>query len=93
MREHIKYNNRTDFEIGLQLGVEKLALTKPKDTFAGIERWVTNFVTTYLVFGFVFMNKDGKKKIFRLEDAAKYSDETLTRISNNVDKLKGSEFV
>ena len=55
-RKHIEYNSKTDFEIGLRLGVEKLALTKPEDTFPGIERWVTNSVTTSPVFGFVFID-------------------------------------
>ena len=46
MREHIKYNSQTDFEIGLQVGVEKIAYIKLEDTYPGIERWVTNSVVT-----------------------------------------------
>ena len=50
-------------------------------------------MTTPPMFGFVFINDDSEKNIFRREDAAKYFDETLTRISNTVAKLKGSDFV
>ena len=58
-----------------------------------MERWVTNSVITRPVFGFVYMDDEAEKKIFRLKDAAKYSDDTLTRISSTIEQLKGSKFV
>ena len=92
MREHIKYNSQTDFKVGLQLGVEKIAFTKPKNTYAGIERWVTNSMITRHVLGFVYSD-DNQNKVFRIHDAAKYSNDILPRIWNTINKLKGGEFV
>ena len=46
MREQIIFNSQIDFEIGLQLGEEKIALTKTHDIHRGIEPWVINSVIT-----------------------------------------------
>ena len=88
MREHIKYNRRTDFQIRLQLSFEKVSLPKPEYTYLEMERWVTNSVITRPVLRFVYMDDEVENKIFRLEDAAKYSDDTLTRISSTIEQLK-----
>ena len=71
MREQIIFNSQIDFEIELQLGEEKIALTRPHDIHEGIERWVTNFVITRSVLGFQYMDNH-VKKVFRIQDAAKY---------------------
>ena len=65
MREHIILNSQIDFEIGLQLGEENIALTNHHDTHEGIESWVTNSMVTRPVLGFVHMD-DGVKKVFRI---------------------------
>jgi len=92
MVEQIIFNSKIDFEIGLQLGEEKIALTKPNDTHRGMERWVTNSVITKPFLGFVYMDNN-VKKVFRIEEAAKYSNQTLTRIENTINMQKGTEFV
>ena len=91
LREQIMLNIQINFEIGLQLGEEKIALTKPNDTHRGIERWVTNSVINSPILGFVYIDNN-KKKMFWIEEAAKFSNETLTRIENTIKTLKGSEF-
>ena len=70
MVEQIIFNCKIDFDIGLQLGEEKIALTKPNDTHRGIERWVTNSVITKPFIGFVFVDNN-VKKVFRIEEAVK----------------------
>ena len=70
-------------KIGLQLGEENIALTKPHDTDEGIDSWVTYSVVTRLVLGFVYMD-DGVKKVFQIQEAAKYSNDTLIRIVNTI---------
>jgi len=92
MRERIIFNSQIDFEIGLQFGEEKTALTKPDDTHRGIKRWVTNSVVTSLVLGFVYTDNN-ENKVFQIEEAAKYSNQTLTRIENTINLHKGTEFI
>ena len=91
MRERIRFNIQIDFVIGLQLGEENIAITKPHDTHRGIARWVTNSVITRPVLGFEYMD-DNVKKMFRIQEAAKYSNDTLTRIVDTINVLKRSEF-
>ena len=57
-----------------------------------MRRWVTNSVITRPVLRFVYLDKN-EQKVFRLEEAAKYSNQTLTRIENTINLLKGTEFV
>ena len=92
MKERIIFNSQIDFKIGLQLGEDKMALTKPDDTHQGIEWWVTNFVITRPVLGFVYVDNN-VKKVFKIQEAVNYSNQTLTRIENTIKTLKGSEFV
>jgi hypothetical protein len=92
MKEQIIFNSKIDFEIGWQLGEDKIALTKPDDTHPGIEHWVTNSVVTSPVLGFVYVDNN-EKKVFKVFEAAKYSNQTLTRIENTINSLKGGEFV
>ena len=66
MREHIILNSQPNLEIGLQLGEEKIALTKPHDTHKGIEGRVGNSVITRPVLGIVYMD-DGVKKVFQIQ--------------------------
>ena len=65
MKEQIILNSQIDFEIGWQLGDDKIALTKPDDTHQGIERWVTNFVISRPVLGFVYVDNN-VKKVFKI---------------------------
>ena len=44
------------------------------------------------VLGFVYSD-DYQKKVFRIQDVAKYSNEILTKIWDTINKVKGSEFV
>ena len=92
MREHIIFNSQIDFEIVLQLGEEKIALTKPLDSYRDIDRWVTNSVITSPILGFVYIDNN-EKKVFRIQEAANFSNEILTQIENTIKTLKGSEFV
>ena len=87
MREQIMFNSQIDFEIGLQLGKDKIPLTKPDNTHEGIERWVTNSVITSSILGFVYMDNN-EKKVFRIWEDAKYSNQTLTRIENTINLNK-----
>ena len=57
-----------------------------------MERWVTNSVITKPFLRFVYMDNN-VKKVFRIEEAAKYSNQTLTRIENTINMQKGTEFV
>ena len=88
MKEQIIFNSKIDFEIGWQLGEDKIALTKSDDTHPGIEHWVTNSVVTSPVLGFVYVDNN-EKKVFKVFEAAKYSNQTLTRIENTINSLKG----
>jgi hypothetical protein len=36
---------------------------------------------------------NNEKKVFKVFEAAKYSNQTLTRIENTINSLKGGEFV
>ena len=92
MRQHIILNSQIDFKIGLQLGEEKIVLRKPHDTHEVIESWVTNSVVTRPLLGFMYID-DGVKKVFQIQEDAKYSSETLTRFVTTVNELKGSQFV
>ena len=53
---------------------------------------MTNSVITHPLLGFVYMD-DNVKKVFRIQEATKYSNQTLTRIENTINVLKESEFV
>ena len=92
MVEQIIFNSKIDFEIRMQFGEEKIALTKPLVTHRDIDRWVTNSVITSPVLGFLFFDNNDKK-VFRIHEAAKFSNETLTRIENTINLNKGMEFV
>ena len=83
MKEQIIFNSQINFEIGLQLGEDKIALTKHDDTYQGIERWVTNSVVTSPALSFVYVDNN-VKKVFKIQEAAKYSNQTLTRIKNTI---------
>ena len=76
-REHIRIYSQVDFKIGFQLGEKKIALTKTHNTYPRIEKWVTNSVITRPVLDFVYMDV-GVKKVFKIQEAAKYSNDTLT---------------
>ena len=65
MRVHIKFNSQIYFEIGLQLRLEKIALTNPKSTHESLEHWEVNSVITRPLLRFVFMD-DGMNKVFRI---------------------------
>ncbi|KAI3681476.1 hypothetical protein L6452_36274 [Arctium lappa] len=62
MREHVKYHSKMDFEVVLQLGFEKLSITKPHDQFPRIENVPSNSLITKPEFGFIYRDDDGLKK-------------------------------
>ena len=93
MREYIRFWTKKDFKIGLQLGVEKLSISRADEHVTGIDDWVTHSVVTQPILGFVYRSDDGKKKLFRPANVQKYSDETMSRIVNTIMHHKRSEFV
>ncbi|KAI3758811.1 hypothetical protein L6452_06383 [Arctium lappa] len=93
MREHVKYHNKMDFKVALQLGVEKLSITKPHDQFPGIENVPSNSLITEPEFRFIYRDDDGLKKMYRPNQSHKYSNNTLQKIKNMILRKKGSEIV
>ncbi|KAI3697954.1 hypothetical protein L6452_31060 [Arctium lappa] len=93
MREHVKYHSKMDFEVALQLGVEKLSITKPHEQFPGIENVSSNSLITEPEFGFIYRDDDGLKRMYRPHQSHKYSNNTLQKIKNTILRKKGSEFV
>ena len=53
---------------------------------------MTNSVITKPFHGIVFMDNN-VKKVFQIEEAAKYSNQTLTQIENTINMQKGTKFV
>ncbi|KAI3669567.1 hypothetical protein L6452_40807 [Arctium lappa] len=93
MREHVRYHSKMDFEVALELGVEKLSITKPNDQLPGIENVPSNSLITEPEFGFIFKDDDGLKKIYRPNKSHKYSNNTLLKIKNTILRKKGTETV
>ena len=89
----LNFHSKTDFEIALQLGVDRLTITEPDDTFSGIEEIITNSVITAPFLGFVYIDDYGVKKVAKLEEMNKYSDDMLTRFYDTIVHNKGSDFV
>jgi len=82
-----------DFKIGLQLGVDKLSITKADEYVPYLENWVVNSMVTSHLLGFVYGGEDRRKKFFRQGEILKYFDETLSRISNTIMSNREMKFV
>ena len=57
MHQHIKLCTKKDIEIGLQLGIDKLAITKVDEHIPGIENWLVNSLIASLVLGFIYLGE------------------------------------
>ena len=93
MCEYVRFWIKRDFETGLQLGVDKLSITKIDEYVPSLENWVVNSMVTSPQLGFVYGGEDRRKKFFRPAEIYQYSDDTLSRICNIIMSNRGSDFV
>ncbi|KAI3735638.1 hypothetical protein L6452_15145 [Arctium lappa] len=82
MEAYVKHRAKRDFQIALNLGVEKLEVTKLVDSFDKLEEQKTGLIVV-VPLGFVY-RVNQVKKIFLASEVSKYSDETLKGINKMI---------
>ncbi|KAI3718333.1 hypothetical protein L6452_19198 [Arctium lappa] len=79
---YVKHRAKRDFQIALNLGEEKLEVTKPVESFDKLEEQKTGSIVAEPL-GFVY-RVNQVKKIFLASEVSKYSDETLRGIKKMI---------
>nr|GFD48179.1 hypothetical protein [Tanacetum cinerariifolium] len=78
-----------DLELGVESYQKKLNLTKP-DTYRTDLRRSEAYTAHSNPRGFIYLNKDKKNRLMRIDELHKFSDETLNDVCNALDgRLKG----
>ena len=77
METLVNHRAKSDFEIALQLGIERLSCAPPNEDFQGLQKKRSASVLSQPKLGHVYKNEFGVKKFLRLTEAFKYSSDRL----------------
>ncbi|KAI3697774.1 hypothetical protein L6452_30871 [Arctium lappa] len=93
MREKLLYYSVVDFQVALDLGVNRVNSTTPEDSLPPFANILPNSVITNPKFGFVYLNSRSEKKIFIGIESQKYSTQTLLYLQEEIRKHRGTPLV